>query len=284
MPQIRSRLLIIALLSPAVAYASPALQGDWRLVRLQPAPWIAEGEPLPPASLQPGLRLRFEPEALRGPGVLDCTGARYEALSIPAEGLFQGGLSAPRSQAEALGLNPSPVPSLRLDCDAGSFDFHRADADTLLLALDNRILSFSRSAGALAPDGSPEAAVQGLLEAHYAGDMGFTPAAWAGKRGQLTRDLQAAMDGWFAAEWPSDEPPPINGDPLTDSQEYPTRFAVRAAWVEGESARVAVDLADAWRSRRLDFLLRQEDGAWRLADLVYPDGSRFSQALAGRPE
>lgn len=284
MPLLRSPILLVAALLPGAAFATPALMGEWRLARLQPAPWVAEGEAMPPPGLQPGQRIRFEADALRGPGVLDCAGARYQALSIPAEGLFQGGLGAPRRQAEDLGLQPSPVPSLRLDCDAGSFDFHRADADTLLLALDSRILSFSRSAGALAPEGSPEAATQALLEAHYAGDMGFLPSAWEGKRAQLTRALQAAMDGWFAADWPSDEPPPINGDPLTDSQEYPTRFAVRAAQIEGASARVPVDFADAWRSRQIDFEWRHEHGAWRLADLVYADGSRFSQALAERPE
>jgi len=257
--------------------------GSWRVEREQPAPWVVSAGELFDA-LPLGSKLTFEATRMRGPGVLDCANAKYAVSTTPAEGLFQGGLPNPALDAERLGLPRTAVRGLSVNCDNGLFEFHQADVDSLLFALDNRIYTLSRSAGALAAAGAPEAAVQQLLEQHYAGDMGFLPALWSAKRPALAATLNAAIDGYFAAPWPSDEPPPINGDPLTNSQEYPTRFAVGAAALDGKLRRVTVGFADAHEQRQVDFVLQNEADAWRVVDLHYPDGHRFSDMLAERPE
>jgi len=263
--------------------AARALEGDWRLFRIEPAPWATGSLQLPPAPLDLGTRVQFLPQAARGAGVLECSGARFEKLVMPAEGLFQGGLPKPASDAQALGLQPMPVPTVRMDCDSGSFDFHRADADTLLMALDHHILSFSRAEGAIAAADSPEAAIQELIERHLSSDTRFLAASWAAKASRFSADLGRAIEEWFAVDWPGDEPPPIQGDPLTDSQERPTRFAVRSAVRKDERAWVPVDFADAWRSRRVIFVLTQDSSRWLLADVEYSDGASLLQLLQERP-
>ncbi len=258
------------------------LLGTWRVVRQQPAPWVVKTDELFSA-LPLGSTVVFEASKVRGPGVLGCGDAHYEISNMPAEGLFQGGLPQPAADAERLGLPAGATRGLSLRCDTGLFEFHQVDASSLLFALDNRIYSLSRAAGALAVAGTPEAAVQGLLERHFAADMGFLPDYWKDKRPLLATELNVAVDGYFAAPWPSDEPPPINGDPLTNSQEYPTRFAVGVATLVDSEARLTVSFGDAYVNRPIEFLLQREDDDWRVIDLVYAGGHRFSEMLAARP-
>jgi len=84
---------------------------------------------------------------------------------------------------------------------------------------------------------------------------------------------------YFAQPASADEVPVINGDPFTDSQEYPTRFAVNKASVRGSSAEVPVRFADAYRNRNVTYLLVRERGVWRLDDLVYEQGETLQGLL-----
>lgn len=267
------------------AWAQEA-QGTWRVFRMQPAPWVDDATTLAPPAIALGARLEFAPDAVHGPAALACTQPRYHDFTAPAPGLFQGGLTDPARQARDLGFATDALPSLRIDCDNLSFDVHFADADTLLLAFDQRIYSASRAPGALAASDSPEAAVQALLETHFDGHRGFLAESWVGKRDALDAGLVSAIDAyrtWLATDYPKDHVPPIDGDPLTDSQEYPTRFAVRAARVQGDSATVEVDFADAWVAKRLVYTLRrQDDGRWLLLDVRYPHGGSFLDILRAR--
>lgn len=257
--------------------------GSWRIVRGQPAPWVPESAALPAPSLVPGQVLVISANGLRGPAPLDYPGVEQVPLALPFEGLFQGGLEAPAQHAaESLGFAGPPVPTLRLEIGGGGLDLHRLDDESLLFAFDNRLFLASRTPGTQAVEGTPEAVVQRLLETHFAGDMGFTPDAWQDKWGFLGSGLKRRIDDYFAAEFPEDEVPPINGDPLTDSQEYPTRFAVGSAVIDDGLATVPVRYADAWSERKVEFLLRQEDGDWRLDDLRDERGGLFSEVLAER--
>ncbi|MBM3521977.1 MAG: DUF3828 domain-containing protein, partial [Alphaproteobacteria bacterium] len=131
---------------------------------------------------------------------------------------------------------------------------------------------------------SPEAVVQRLLVDHFTHDMAFTPETAARKRRVFTAGLNAAVARYFAQDFAKDEPPPINGDPITNSQDYPTRFAIARAMSAGAKAAVRVAFADEGRTQPIDFRLRRDDGGtWRIDDIVYPDGSTFRQALASRP-
>ncbi|MBL0170292.1 MAG: hypothetical protein IPP90_06090 [Gemmatimonadaceae bacterium] len=254
--------------------------GVWRVERGVSAPWVRQGVDRADTKAWVGRTVRFEASRVRGPGVLNCGRARFESASQPAEGLFQGGLPAPaRSAAEQLGIVRFPVPGVLLTCDAGSFDFHRVDGTTMLIAVDNVIWTLSRSAGALLPATSPSGVVQVFLERHFAGDMGFDTASVADKQGWLTASLRAAIAAYLARPGSPNEVPVIDGDPFTDSQEYPTRFAVSPAVVRGSSATVAVRFGDGYRDRTIRYALRSTGATWRIDDVHYEAGSTLRALL-----
>jgi hypothetical protein len=275
-------LLLLPFLAAGPAAADEAIAafaGDWRLAHAIAAPWVEQAR-VDPALL--GRSVHIAAGRLDGPGVLACGTARVEAIESPAEGLFQGMLPAPADAAAAqLGLGAWPVPGLRVHCSTGVFDFHRADEHALLLALDNVVWTLDRAPGTQAPAGTPEAQVQALLEGHFGGDMGFTREGVAARQPLLAAPLRARIAAYLAAPRPDDEPPAIDGDPFTDSQEYPTRFAVLQGRIEDGRARVPVRFADAHRQRQVDYeLVREADGVWRVAELHYEGSETFSDLLA----
>ncbi|MEF8716752.1 MAG: DUF3828 domain-containing protein [Candidatus Accumulibacter necessarius] len=263
------------------AQADHRIEPHWRITHTVTAPWAPAAAS--PNMAQPawvGHALTFQTNAVRGPGVLTCGHAVIEPTHYPAEGLFQGSLPAPAATAaRALGIMLLPLAGVRLTCDTGMFEFHRVDADTLLLGLDNQVFILSKAPGALAEANSPEGRVQRLLEAHFKGDMGFTPASTERKREWLSKRLKHRVAHYFAKPVSADEAPVINGDPFTDSQEYPTRFAVNKASVRGSSAEVPVRFADAYRNRNVTYRLVRERGVWRLDDLVYEQGEALQGLL-----
>ena len=264
-----------------VEQSEQSLVGEWRIVGRRPAPWA--GVVATNAAIEIGARVRVDPARLDGPGAIGCGAARLERVTAPPEGLFEGNLPDPARDAARLGFRAGPVPGLRVVCANVGLDFHLADPWTLLLGLDDRIYTLSRAPGALAEAGAPEGAAQRLLEQHLAGDTGFSAAAWDGKREALAPSLADRLDAWFAVEWPEDEPPPINGDPLTMSQEPPTRFAVLVAELDGEVARVPVRYADALREWSIVLELRRGGEGWQLADVVDERGERLGDWLDERP-
>ena len=160
--------------------APDPILGRWRIVRSIVAPWVTQARIVDTHRDWIGRTIAFESSRVVAPGVIDCASATYTPTSMPAEGLFQGSLLAPaRDAAAALGLVAMPVRGTSLRCDAGLFEIHRADANTLLFALDDVIYTLDRSAGAFAPDTSPAGVVQRLLEHHFVGSMAFDSAHMA---------------------------------------------------------------------------------------------------------
>jgi hypothetical protein len=256
-------------------------QGRFRVSRGIAAPWLAPPAPAPDTRAWLGAGVEFGPRHFAAPAGLGCDDVRYATDRRPAEGLFQGGLPPPAPPAAArLGLVALPVPSIDLTCSTGTFDLHWATPDALLLAIDNVVWVLDRSPGARAPAGTPEHAVQRLLEAHFAGDMGFDAGTVAAKREQLAPTLQAAIADYFAQARPEDEVPPVNGDPFTDSQEYPVLFSVRDAVPRGAQRQVPVRFDDGYRARTVVFELAAGDAGWRLEDLRYEHGGTLLQSLA----
>ena len=258
-------------------------EGTFRVSRGIAAPWLAAQSPAPDLAAWRGRTVEFAADRFVAPGGLGCAPVRYATDARPAEGLFQGNLPAPAQDAAArLGLVALPVPSVDLTCASGAFDLHWATPDALLLAVDNVIWVLDRSPGARAPGGTPEATVQRLLESHFGDDMGFLPDFVADLRPYFAASLNGAMDRYFGYPFPEDEVPPVDGDPITDSQEYPVLFSVRDAVLEGASARVPVRYDDGYRARLVEFVLRREAGAWRVEDIRYDHGGTFRELLARR--
>lgn len=278
----RLALLLLAAFAP-LAHAGEAdwLAGDWRISRGMAAPWLAPDADAPDTTTLLGARVEYRDDRVEGPGVLGCGNAKRSYSTRPPEGLFQGALPAPAADAaRALGLGEGPVASVTLACDSGSFDLHRASDEAALLALDNVIWVLDRSPGARAASGSPEATVQTLLVAHFAADMGFLPELIDNKQPFLAPALRARIATYFAQPRPEDEVPPINADPFTDSQEYPVRFSVGAAVVDGTRARVPVRFDDGFRSREVEYQLVRDGEAWGVDDIAFEEGLRFTALLA----
>jgi hypothetical protein len=266
---------------PAAPAAPRRLYATWRLVSTQPAPWSDPA--MAPDRVWLGQSVVLEENNLTGPHPLNCDDAEVEVLSSPPEGLFEGGLPAPADVAAAnLGFTLFPVETLRVTCDNASFDLHRVDGDTLLFALDNQIWTLVSTVGSHAATSdptSPEAVVEQLLEVHFASDMAFTRTSIVNKRGHMAPELLAAIDQYFATLILESEAPLINGDPFTDSQEYPARFAVDAATITGDKATVPVRFADAWRQYRVIYSLGITSEGWRITDLQSRQGSKLSDRL-----
>ena len=249
------------------------LRDVWRFTHALPAPW---GAPLPGAADLTGRTLTVTGNSVDGPKPFACKNASSELIQLPAAGLFQGILPGDATRAAlALGLIRFPLNSSSLRCDSGVFDFHYADADTVLIGLDNRVWSLSRAPGAKAAANAAEGVVQRLLEAHFAGGMGFSAQTLANKRPFLSDGLWQAANVYLAKPQPSDEVPAINGGPFTGSQEYPTRFAVQPARIAGDKAEVEIKFSGAEPDSRLRYRLIREADAWRVDDIVYSAGASF---------
>jgi hypothetical protein len=273
---------VVALLfaSWPVAAAAPdhSLLGAWRITHGVVAPFAVEA-PIEAGMI--GVTVRFLADRVEGRGPLACANARYEATMTPPDGLFQGGLPAPAAEgARALGFSDGAVPGVMLACDSGVFEFHAADADARLFALDNVVWTMSSAYGASAAPRSPEAAVEALLEYHFNGDHEFLEPAATARAKWLTPSLKRAIAVYFDRRFPADEVPPIDGDPFTDSQEFPTRFAVREGQGDARTVDVPVDFADGYSARRVFYRLRKIGGGdWRVDDLLYAHGGTLREAL-----
>jgi hypothetical protein len=273
-------LSLLLLFGPAAGAQEPpsSMAGTWRFTHSTPAPW---GTPIAGGAKLTGQTLVLTANRLQGPVPLNCTPTRLEATSHPVEGMFQGNLPAPADKmAQNLGLGTLPVAGLRVTCDQRLFEFHQADADTLLLALDNQIWTLSRAPGVQATAENPAGRVQRLLEQHFGSNQGFNARSAAAKKPFQSKRLNQRVAAYLARPRPADEVPPINGDAYTDSQEYPTRFAVGTARIEHNRAWVPVRFADAWSNRTITFELLREAGVWQVDDLDYgPHGGHLSTLL-----
>lgn len=254
----------------AQAGSGALLERDWRITRVVRAPWVADDRPVSTQASWVGRTISFDQDSVDGPGLLHCGHAALESTSFPAEGLFQGTLPSPAtSAAQELGIAHLPVSGVSLTCDTGLFEFHRVDAETLLLGLDNQVLTLSRTPGTMALADTPEGRVQRFLEDHFSGDMGFAQSTGKAHRAWFSKRLNQALNGYFAKPPVEDEVPAVDGDPFTDSQEYPQRFAVGKAQVSDGKSELTVRFSDAFSDRNVVYVLQREEGVWQLEDLRF---------------
>ena len=268
--------IVSAAATGVTAFESGQPAEQWQIGPGQAAPWAGAGTTQPRRTALTGQVVHLGTTRVEAPHPLACAAAHYEYVVTPAEGLFQGRLPAPAERStRALGVRALPLLTLRLSCDGGVFDFHLLAPDRALLGLDGIVWRLQRR-GAWP---SPEAAVRDLLHLHFIGDMGFSRATVARKRSHLSPDLARAIDAYFARPQSAHAAPAIDGDPFTDAQEYPDRFAVGRAVIDGASARVAVGLGEAASARVVHVLLRRSGGRWRVDDLRSDDGRTLRQLL-----
>jgi len=133
--------LLPVLLSPAAALEP--FDGNWRIIGASDTAGTP-AEAAPPV----GESLTFLPDRVDGPHPLGCGGAAYDLVFVPPPGLFQGSLSQEEAEAVAERLRLLPeAPTLRVDCDGGSFDYHAlAEAPPrLVIMLDGRLVMLERT-------------------------------------------------------------------------------------------------------------------------------------------
>lgn len=274
---VRTVLLVTTALLAGCAARDPASgPGAWRFASARAAPWVSdENAPLDNAGLR-GTTIRFGADRVDASPPLGCAGASYEFVVTPAAGLFQGVLPEPaRPVALTMGIVRLPVLTMRAQCDTGVFDYHRIGADSLLFALDNVIW---RLASEPSP-ATPAQTVIALLAEHMTADMGFSAEGIESKQRFLSATLSALIVSFLAQPWPDDEPPPINGDPFTGSQEYPQRFVLDSVRLAGGTAAVGIIFDDGYRWRPVTAVLRHFGRRWLLDDVKYEDGTSFRELL-----
>lgn len=273
----------MGVLCPAISAETAegiSLAGDWRITRVAPAPWAASEASTTTHRSWIGKGVHFDATSIEGPGVFHCDNASLEKTRFGAESLFQGNLPVPANvAAEALGIAHFPRPGVRLNCSTGVFEFHFVDADTMLTALDNQIITFNRAGATQAPERSPEGRIQRFLERHFAGDMGFTPESASAYRGWLSVRLAHAIKAYFAKPSSADEVPAVDGDPFTGTQEYPTRFFVGKSNISGDRASLPVRFSDAFGDREILYLMVREGGEWQLDDVRLDGEATFSSLI-----
>ena len=130
---------------------------------------------------------------------------------------------------------------------------------------------------------NPQAVVQELFVDHFMTDMAFTPESAARKRNWLTPGLNKEIDAYFARPTKPDEVPPIDGDPFTNSQDYPSSFAVGEATNDAETVTVPVVLTTGAEKQTVKVQLVRQSGAWLIDDLAYDDGTTFRALLKMPP-
>ncbi len=109
--------------------------------------------------------------------------------------------------------------------------------------------------------------------------MGFDPKTIALKSPWLSAGLKIRIAEYFARPVPAGEVPLIDGDPFTDTQEYPNRFAVDISQIQDEKARVQVSFAGYRFFRRVNYELVYENGTWQIDELGYEQGESLGSLI-----
>lgn len=144
----------------------------------------------------------------------------------------------------------------------------------------------SASTAKIQKNSSPESVINSFYKYHFSHDMGFTPETVKSRSAWLSAELLAACKVYFAAPEDPEEPPYIEGDPFTGSQEYPNKFSVGSASVSEMSAKVPVTFT--WKedghSTKGTVLLKNVKGKWLIDDVEFPDQDSVRKLLSDASE
>jgi hypothetical protein len=139
--------MLVLLGAPAQArYLRFPVYGVWMITRATPAPWTDGQYTSDPFLAQSwvGKKVIFRWDIIDAPFPLGCDAPNYRTVEVPPDGLFQGNLTSPVIQAQALGFRAgAPVTTLETDCEH-IIDYHFIDRSTAMFALDNMIYTLRR--------------------------------------------------------------------------------------------------------------------------------------------
>lgn len=77
----------------------------------------------------------------------------------------------------------------------------------------------------------------------------------------------------------------LDTDPLYDAQDADVNdFTIQPAVVTGNQAEVQVTFSNLGAKKTVTYLLKNEQGKWRIGDILYGDGSQLYQKLSGKPD
>jgi len=145
-----------------------------------------------------------------------------------------------------------------------------------ILVLLSLVVGSARAAGGRGAAGT----VRDFYGLHFRHDMAFTEKSVRRKAEFLAPEVLAACLAYLARPVPTDEVPAIDGDPFTDSQDYPTGFRIGRTLTEDTATRVPITLVWQREQRELVALVAIIDGEWRITDLEYPEGGTLRGLLA----
>ena len=163
-----------------------------------------------------------------------------------------------------------------------------ATSRVLRLVLPLSCIVASVASGALAADAArelstPARAVESFYTYHLANDMGFTQKNVEARRKWLAPELVALCQSYFARPTSSDEAPLVNGDPFSNSQEYPKSFNLTNTELGGQNARVTVKLkGDGYEKKMLVDVVRMRD-EWRIIDVREQEQQSLRTLLTTKP-
>jgi hypothetical protein len=127
---------------------------------------------------------------------------------------------------------------------------------------------------------SPRAVVKALYAHHFAHDMAFTESSVRSKEAWLAPDFMKVCLAYLAQPGDPNEAPLIDGDPFTDSQEYPRRFKVgEPERPKPSTARVPVSLKRPHLAKRVVVILTLVQDEWKVSDVQGQDGTSLVSLL-----
>jgi hypothetical protein len=140
------------------------------------------------------------------------------------------------------------------------------------------------------PQDTASRAVRSFYTFHLARNKDFTVANVRLRRRRLTPVLYKLLLAELKREAEQrkahpDEAPYFEGDPLTDSQEYPDSFRMGKTEVSGNSAKVTVTLMWSARTSRgrdqRDIVVEvtKRGSGWLINDIIDNQGSRLQDEL-----
>jgi hypothetical protein len=119
--------------------------------------------------------------------------------------------------------------------------------------------------------------VRAFYRQHFSHDMGFTRSTLRQKQRWLTAELYGLLLYERRRKTPTDEAPHMNGDPFTNSQEYPNSF--RVGKVNQSGLKADVEVVFVWRDRnrvverkRCVVRLLRQRSVWKIEDIISDDG------------